>query len=141
VENLTYASLISMRSRRSGWRVGVEFNAIMIDEKYRVVTSHLLVVDHDHVAIVEHEPVSIEPGRHYGVVFLPDIVLQDDDPKVISGNSRLLQGNELCDRVIFAVPSAHGECGQGRTPDIIRAVKRQIAHWPYFQIDAAVDHT
>jgi BarA-like signal transduction histidine kinase len=83
----------------------------MMDEKYGVVTPHLLVLDHGHVEIVEHEPVSIEPGSHYGVVFLPDVVLQDDDPKIISGNSRLLQSNDLCDRVIFAVPGVNGESG------------------------------
>ena len=103
-------------------RRGVQFDSVMIDEKYRVISPHLLVLDHDHVEIVEHEPASIEPGRYYGMVFLPDVVLQDDDPKVISRNPCLLQSNELCDSVIFAVASAYGECGQGRTPDIIRAV-------------------
>jgi hypothetical protein len=47
------------------------------------------------------------------VVFLPHVVPQDDDPQVIGGNAHLLQGNKLCDRVIFAVPGAYGECGSG----------------------------
>jgi hypothetical protein len=57
VLNLSNALFISTRSLRSRWRVGVEFDAAMIDEKYRVVISYLLVLDHDHVAIVQHEPV------------------------------------------------------------------------------------
>ena len=95
----------------------------MIDEKHGVVLSHLLVPDHDHVAIVQHKPVSIEPCRNNGVELFPNVVSQDDDPKVISGNSRLLQSNELRDRIVFAVPSSYGECGQGRAPDIVCAVK------------------
>ncbi len=52
----------------------------MIDEKYRVVGSHLPVLDHDHVAIVQHQPIPIEPCRDNGVVFFPNVVPQDDDP-------------------------------------------------------------
>ena len=113
-QNLTYASLISIRFRRSVERVEVEFDSVMIDEKYGMVSPHPPVLDHDHVEIVEHEPVSIEASRHHGVVFVPDVILQDDDPKVIRGNPRFLQSNELSDGVVFAVPSAHSERGQGR---------------------------
>src|SRR3982074_726630 len=121
-----------MRFLRSRWRVEITFDAAITAEKYRVVFSHLLILDHGHGAIVQHEPISIEPCRDNRVVFFPDVVPQDDDSKIISGNPRLLQSNELCNRVIFAVPSTYGECGQGRAPDIIRTVKWQIAHWLYF---------
>ena len=113
----------------------------MIDQKHGMVLSHLLVLDHDHVAIVQHKPVSIEPCGNNSVVLFPNVVSQDDDPKVVSGNSRLLQSNELRDRVVFAVPSSYSECGQGRAPDIVRTVKCQIALWLYLQIDCAVDLT
>jgi hypothetical protein len=66
---------------------------------------------------------SIEPCRDNGVVLFPDVVPQDNDPKVISGNPCLLERNEFCDRVIFAVPSTFGECGKGWAPDILRTVK------------------
>ena len=68
-----------------------------------MVIWHLPVLGHDHAAIVKHEPTTIEPRRDNGVIFLPDVVAQDDDPKIVSGNSCFLQGNELCDRVIFAL--------------------------------------
>ena len=100
----------------------VAFDFIMIDEKYRMVVWHLPVLGHDHAAVVKHEPTTIEPRSDNGVIFLPDVVAQDDDPKVVSGNSCFLQGNELCDRVIFAVSSAYRECGQRRTPDILLPV-------------------
>ena len=45
----------------------------MIDEKCRVVIPQMMVVDHGHVAIVQHQPGSIEPGRDNGVIFLPDV--------------------------------------------------------------------
>ena len=95
----------------------------MIDDKFRVVALHLAVLDHQHVTTIQHEPTSIEPCRDNGVVFFPAVVPQDDNPKVISGNARLLQSKKFCNRVIFAVPSTYGERGQRRTPDILRTVK------------------
>ena len=96
----------------------------MTYQKLRTGIPHLLILDHEHVAIIQHEPTSIEPCRGHGVVFFPAVVPKDNNPKVIGGNARLLQSNKLCDRVIFAVPSTYGECGQRRTPDIVRTVKR-----------------
>jgi hypothetical protein len=97
----------------------------MIDQKYgTVIIPHLLVLGHDHVQIVQHEPVSIEPCRDDGVVLFPDVVPQDDDPEVIGGNPGLLESNEFCDRVIFAIPGTSGECGKRRAPDILRTVQR-----------------
>ena len=122
--DLTYGSLRSARSLGEVWRVGVELDAVTIDQKYRAVTPHLLVLDHDHVSVVQHQPISVEPGRDDGVIFFPSVVPQDDDAKVIGGNPRLLEGNELCDCVVFAVAGTDGEGGQGRTSDIICAVKR-----------------
>jgi len=104
--------------------MSVAFDAIMTNDKLRVVIPHLLVLDHEHVAIVQHEPTSIEPRCDNGVVFFPDVVAQDDNPEIISGNAGLLQSNKLCDRVILAVPGTYGECGQRRTPDIFRTIKR-----------------
>jgi hypothetical protein len=46
----------------------------------------LLFLSHDHVQVVQDEPLSIEPCRDNGVVLFPDVVPQDNDPKVISGN-------------------------------------------------------
>lgn len=49
-----------------------------IDQKYSVVIiRHLLVPEHDHAAIVQHEPLSIEPCRDNGVILFSDVVLQD----------------------------------------------------------------
>ncbi len=104
-----------------------------------MVIPQVMILDHGHVAIVQHEPGSIEPGRDNGVIFFADVVPQDDNPKVIRGNSRLLQSNELCNRVIFAVSGTPGERVEGRTPDVLDTVKRQIAHRLYGQIDCAVD--
>jgi hypothetical protein len=101
--NLAYGSLISARCFGSRWRVGVSFDAVTIDQKYRAVTPHVMVLDHDHVAIVQHQPIPVEPCRDNGVVFFPAVVPQDDNAKIISGNPCLLQGNVLCDRVVFAV--------------------------------------
>src|SRR5258705_737142 len=126
VQNLTDGPLMSARSRGGRRRVGVAADHIMIDEKYRVVIPHVMVLDHGHAAIVQHEPGSIEPGRNNRVIFFPDVVPQDDNPKVIRGNSRLLQSNELCNRVIFAVSGTPGERVEGRTPDVLDTVKRQI---------------
>src|ERR1700687_849684 len=61
VQNLTYGSLISTRSRRSRWPIVVESDAVLIDEKHGAIMSHLLVLHHDHVEIVQHEPISVEP--------------------------------------------------------------------------------
>ena len=82
-----------------------------------------MVLDQDHVAIVQREPMAVQPCRDNGVIFFPVVVPQDHNAKVISGNACLLESNELCDRVIFAVPGAYGECRQRRTPDVFRAVK------------------
>jgi hypothetical protein len=66
---------------------GVAFDTLMIEQKNRVVIiPHLLVLSHDHVQVVQDEPLSIEPCRDNGVVLFPDVVPQDNDPKVISGN-------------------------------------------------------
>ena len=65
----------------------------------------MLVLDHSHVEIVQHEPISIESCRDNGMVFFPDVVPQDYDPKVIGGNPDVLQSNEFRDRVIFAISS------------------------------------
>ena len=102
--DLTYCSLMYAGSLGNRWRVGVEFDAVTIDQKYRAVTPHSLILDHHHVAIVQHQPMAIEPCGDNGVVFFPEVVPQDDNAKVIRGNPCLLQGNELCDRVILAVP-------------------------------------
>jgi hypothetical protein len=56
------------------------------------------------VAIVQREPMAVEPCRDNGVIFFPVVVPQDHNAKVISGNACPLESNELCDRVIFAVP-------------------------------------
>ena len=82
-----------------------------------------MVLDQDHVAIVQHQPMAVEPCGDNGVVFFPVVVPQDHNAKVIRGNPCLLEGNELCDRVVFAVPGTYGECGQGRTPDVLRTIK------------------
>src|SRR5258708_15099233 len=141
MQNLTYRPLISTRSLGSRWRVEVEFDAAMVDEKQRMGIPNLLIPDHGHAEIVQHEPVSVEPRRHNGVVFFPDVVPQDDDPKVIGGNPGALQRNEFCDRVIFAIASTFGERRPRRTPYILHTVKRHIAHRLYGQIDGAVDLT
>ena len=123
--DLAYGSLSSAPSLGNRWRVGVEFDAVTIEQKYRTVavTSHVMVLDHGHVAIVQREPIPVEPYRDNGVVFFPEVVPQDDNAKVIRGNPCLLQGNELCDGVIFAVPGTYGECRQRRTPDVLRTIK------------------
>src|SRR6266849_1440588 len=139
LQNLTDGPLMAARPLRRRRRVGVAADPIMIDEKYRVVIPHVMILDHGHVAIVQHQPGSIEPGRDNGVIFFPDVVPHDDNPKVVRGNPRLLQSNELCNRVIFAVPGTLGERVEGRTPDVLDTVKCQIAHRPYGQIDGAVD--
>ena len=50
-------------------RVLGPFDAIMIDEKFRMVIPHFPVLDHEHVAIIQHEPTSIEPCPDNGVIF------------------------------------------------------------------------
>jgi hypothetical protein len=40
-------------------------------------------------------------ARDHGVGFFPDVVPQDDDPKIVSGNPCFLKSNEFRDRVIF----------------------------------------
>ena len=57
-----------------------------------------MVLDQDHVAIVQREPMAIEPCGDNRVVFIPEVVPQDDNAKVIRRNPCLLQGNEFCDR-------------------------------------------
>ena len=121
--NLTCRSLISARCFDSRWRVGVSFDAVTIDQKYRAVAPHVMVLDQDHVAIVQREPMAIEPCGDNRVVFIPEVVPQDDNAKVIRRNPCLLEGNEFCDRVILAVPATYGECRQLRTPDVRRTVK------------------
>ena len=96
----------------------------MIDEKHGLKISHLSILNHRHVAVVQYEPISIKPCRYNGVVFPPKVVLQDHDSKVIRRNPRLLQRHELCDSIIFAVASAYAKCGQGRTPDILLTIDR-----------------
>src|SRR5258708_2176632 len=110
--NLAYGSLVSARCFESRRRVGVSLDAVTIDQKYRAVAPHVMVLDQGHVAIVQREPMALEPCGDNGVVFFPVVVPQDHNAKVIGGNTCLLQGNELCDRVIFAVPGARGECRQ-----------------------------
>ena len=104
--NLTYGSLVSMRCLESRWCVGVSFDAVTIDQKYGAVTPHVMVLDQDHVAIVQRQPMAIEPCCDNGVIFFPVVVPQDHNAKVIGGNACLLESDELCDRVIFAVPGA-----------------------------------
>ncbi len=82
-----------------------------------------MVLDQDHVAIVQREPMAVEPCGDNRVVFIPEVVPQDDNAKVIRRNPCLLEGNELCDRVIFAISAAYGEGRQRRTPDVLRTVK------------------
>ena len=106
--NLAYGSLVSARCFESRWRVGVNFDAVTINQKYRAVTPHVMVLDHDHVAVVQHQPIAAEPCGDNGMVFFPEVVPQDHNAKVIGGNTCLLQSNELCDRVIFAVPGTYG---------------------------------
>ena len=84
-----------------------------MEQKYRLIPPHLPILDHDHVTIVQHEPAPLKPGSENSVVRLPDGIPQDNDPKVVRGNPRLLQSGELCNRVIFAVTSAPGKGGQG----------------------------
>ena len=84
------------------------------------------------MSTVQDEPIPVEPRRHNGVVLFPYIVPQDDDPKVIRGNSGFLKGNKFSDRVIFAISGTFGERGERRAPDILRTVKCLVAHWPYF---------
>src|SRR5260370_34946406 len=110
-----------MRRLKSRWRVS--FDAVTIDQKYGAVTQHVMVLDQDHVAIVQREPMAVEPCRDNGVIFFPVVVPQDHNAKVISGNACLLESNELCDRVIFAVPGAHAEYRPQRTADVLRTAK------------------
>src|SRR6266436_9335618 len=51
----------------------------------------------------------------------------------------MAQGDELCDRIIFAVAGTTGEGDERRTPDIDGAVLSQIAHRPDRKIDRAID--
>jgi hypothetical protein len=83
--NLTYGSLISARCLGSGWRIGVEFEAVTIDQEYRAVTSYVVVLDHGHVAIVQ--PIPVEPCRGNGVIFFPAVVSQDHNARS-SGETR-----------------------------------------------------
>jgi hypothetical protein len=61
--DLAYGSLSSAPTLGNRWRVGVEFDAVTIDQKYRAVTPHSLILDHRHMAVVQHQPISVEPGR------------------------------------------------------------------------------
>ena len=45
-----------------------------------------MVLDQDHVAIVQREPMAVEPCRDNGVIFFPAVVSQDHNAKVIRGN-------------------------------------------------------
>src|SRR5258708_16707228 len=103
MQNLTYRPLISTRSLGSRWRVKVKFNATMVDEKQRMGIPNLLIPDHGHAEIVQHQPISIEPRRDNGVVFFPDVVPQDDDPKVIGGTPAALHPPHFCDPLISAL--------------------------------------
>ena len=96
----------------------------MIDEKYGLKIWHLSVLNHRHMAVVQYEPIPIKPCRYNGVVFPPEVVLQEHDSKVIGGNSRLLQRQKLCDSVILAVAGTYAKCEQGRTPDIFLTIDR-----------------
>jgi hypothetical protein len=67
----------------------------VIDEKYGLKIWQLSVLNHRHMAVVQYEPISIKPCRYNGVVFPPEVVLQDHDSKVIRGNPSLLQRQKL----------------------------------------------
>jgi hypothetical protein len=67
---------------------------------------HLLIRDHDHVAIVQHQPISVEPCRDNGVIFVPDIVPQDDTPASWSvgiGSGTLLDARGEIGRVSMSI--------------------------------------
>ena len=100
--DLAYGSLSSSPTLGNRWRVGVEFDAVTIDQKYRAVTPHSLILDHRDMAVVQHQPISVEPGRDHRVILFPKVVPHDEDAKVVERNPCLLESNELCDRVIFA---------------------------------------
>src|SRR5260370_42491472 len=114
MQNLTYRPLISTRSLGSRWRVKVKFNATMVDEKQRMGIPNLLIPDHGHAEIVQHQPISIEPRRDNGAVFFPDVVPQDNDPKVIGGNRGALKRDECCHRVMFKSPET--SCVRSQLP-------------------------
>ena len=73
-----------MRCLESRWRVS--FDAVTIDQKYGTVTPHVMVLDQHHVAIVQREPMAVEPCGDNRVVFIPEVVPQDDNAKVIRRN-------------------------------------------------------
>ena len=114
----------------------------MIDQKHgAVIVKYRLILDHDHVQIVQQEPLSVETRRYNGMVLVPDFPPQDDDAKVIWRNSGFLESNKFRYRVIFAVSSFSGECGKWRAPDILCAVLRQVAPRLDFQVNGAIDLT
>jgi hypothetical protein len=64
MEKLSHSSLASMRTIKNRWRAGVTSDAIVIYQKYRaIIFPYLMILRHDHVAIVQHEPISIKPRR------------------------------------------------------------------------------
>jgi len=54
-----------------------------------------MVLDHDHVAVVQHQPIAVEPCGDNGMVFFPEIVPQEHNAKIIGGNTCLLRATNF----------------------------------------------
>ncbi len=75
------------------------------------------------------------------MILASDGIAHDDDPQIVRCDAGVAQGDELCDRVVFAIAGAVRERHERRTPDVDRAVLGKIAHRPDRKIDRAIDLT
>ena len=113
--------------------------SVLIDDKQGPVIPDGAVLDHGHVAIVQCQPMSIEPCRCDGVVLAANGVAHDHDPQIIGREAGMAERDKFGDCIIFAISGTVRERHQGRSPNVEFAVLCLIAHRPDRQVDCAID--
>jgi hypothetical protein len=66
-------------SREQGC-VDVPHDAVLIDDVHRPVIPDIRVLDHRHAAVVECEPMAVQPRRSNRVILATNGVVHDHDP-------------------------------------------------------------
>ena len=110
-----------------------------VEHKLRRRAREVHVAHQRQRAVVQDEPIAIDTRCQHGVIFIWEIVLQDDDLHIVFGEAGLEQRELFDDGVVFAIAAAGSKRLERRAPVVLDAPLRVVAGGADREIDCPVD--
>jgi hypothetical protein len=114
-------------------------DAVLVEHEFRDGSHHVGIAHQCEPAIVQNQPLSIDPRCGHRVVFVRKKGSYDRDLDVPVGKSGRSQGDILNDRIVFAVAAMRLQGFQRRTPMVCDPPLGFIGGWTDRQLHGPVD--